>query len=70
MKLTDLPLDRPVATVMVLLCLTVLGAVAVAPADGFKRMLAGGAVVYTAPVVASFALDPAGRQNAPILQGN
>ena len=29
MKWTDLPLDRPVATVMVLLCLTVLGTVAV-----------------------------------------
>ena len=30
MRLTDLPLDRPVATVMLLVCLTVLGAVAVA----------------------------------------
>ena len=30
MRLTDFPLDRPVATVMLLVCLTVLGAVAVA----------------------------------------
>lgn len=29
MRLTDLPLDRPVATIMVLVCLTVLGTVAV-----------------------------------------
>ena len=29
MKLTDLPLDRPVATVMLLVCLTVLGTVAI-----------------------------------------
>ena len=29
MKLTDLPLDRPIATVMLLVCLSVLGAVAV-----------------------------------------
>ena len=28
MKLTDLPLDRPIATVMLLVCLTVLGGVA------------------------------------------
>ena len=30
MRLTDVPLDRPVATVMLLVCLTVLGAVAIA----------------------------------------
>ena len=30
MRLTDLPLDRPVATVMLLVCLTVMGAVAIA----------------------------------------
>ena len=29
MRLTDLPLDRPVATIMLLVCLTVLGTVAV-----------------------------------------
>ena len=30
MRLTDLPLDRPVATVMLLVCLSVLGGVAIA----------------------------------------
>ena len=29
MKFTDFPLDRPVATIMLLVCLTVLGAVAI-----------------------------------------
>ena len=30
MRLTDFPLDRPIATVMLLVCLTVLGTVAIA----------------------------------------
>ncbi|MEQ8718960.1 MAG: hypothetical protein RIE08_15230 [Acidimicrobiales bacterium] len=36
-----------------------------------KRMLAGGAVAYTAPVVASFAVNPAGAEaNSDFFGGN
>lgn len=39
-----------------------LRAVPISRRKMLKRMLAGGAVAYTAPVVASFALDPASGQ--------